>query len=863
MSDISRLELVIDSKGVVTANGNLDLFKKKSDDAAKSAKKVGDQAKTSFGDDLTRSLFGPMTAANLAADGIKKIASGFKDLVASSLEASGQLEMIRANLTTVMGSAELAGKTFEELKEFAARTPFEMPGITESAIMLKQSGVAAGDLISTLSALGDAAGGSQEKLNRIALNYAQIQAVGKATTMDIKQFAMAGLPIYDALAKSLGVNNEQLGDMISNGKVTKDVVVQAFKDMTSEGGAFFKGMERGAVTLEGRISTLNDTWKTLRATIVDTLGISEGTKGGAVALTELLAGINSNFEFFSAQNAVNAGNATDAQVALVAEARVKAIREALQKNQAMMEDYRNSPGFGLGGGVDLQTEQLEAQNNVLLNNLAYWQDRLSVITQKEEYLAGLEAQRAAGLKDTEASLKAYADAQVKATSEMEKWQKVLKNALDLDEVTTGRKAIIDYKQDIEDQINGSIAYAQAFGGKVSDIYLEYAEKVQNAIKTLMASGRFSMNDDAIKGLIKLENMLQNGSYQNEMNYNFSVTSGNIFGNLPEKADKVSSALELLRQNIEESAKNKDWSSYAKYYSMQAGLNSIQGTDAGNFAQGAMQGGWQNGLINMVVGAFMKILDDSEGFQRALNLVTEALGPAGELLGDVMDALAPLMDALVIGGEIGQDLAEVTLMLEPVIPLIKFISTVIYVVSVVLQKAFDVLNDFTSWLFGDITDGMNEFSDSMYKASESVDDTTEDLIQALKDLKDQIEEEQRYYETQRDHLNATSDDQTYAVQDAIIAPGGKVITTHPDDYLIATKTPGSLGGGTTEVRIESIVQNYASGSVTVEQKKRVGIDGNAQLITVVRQIVKNDVATGELDDAFDAMSVRRGGIRRGS
>jgi hypothetical protein len=33
-----------------------------------------------------------------------------------------------------------------------------------------------------------------------------------------------------------------------------------------------------------------------------------------------------------------------------------------------------------------------------------------------------------------------------------------------------------------------------------------------------------------------------------------------------------------------------------------------------------------------------------------------------------------------------------------------------------------------------------------------------------------------------------------VNDAIITPGGQVIQTNPSDYLIATKTPGALGGG---------------------------------------------------------------------
>ena len=35
-----------------------------------------------------------------------------------------------------------------------------------------------------------------------------------------------------------------------------------------------------------------------------------------------------------------------------------------------------------------------------------------------------------------------------------------------------------------------------------------------------------------------------------------------------------------------------------------------------------------------------------------------------------------------------------------------------------------------------------------------------------------------------------------VNDAIISPNGNIISTHPDDYLIATKNPSSLGGGIT-------------------------------------------------------------------
>ncbi|MFW6174037.1 MAG: hypothetical protein ACOC5T_09860, partial [Elusimicrobiota bacterium] len=38
------------------------------------------------------------------------------------------------------------------------------------------------------------------------------------------------------------------------------------------------------------------------------------------------------------------------------------------------------------------------------------------------------------------------------------------------------------------------------------------------------------------------------------------------------------------------------------------------------------------------------------------------------------------------------------------------------------------------------------------------------------------------------------DKALGVEDAIITPQGKIISTHPDDYLIATKNPGGLSWG---------------------------------------------------------------------
>lgn len=73
---------------------------------------------------------------------------------------------------------------------------------------------------------------------------------------------------------------------------------------------------------------------------------------------------------------------------------------------------------------------------------------------------------------------------------------------------------------------------------------------------------------------------------------------------------------------------------------------------------------------------------------------------------------------------------------------------------------------------------------------------------------------------------------FNVNDAIISPNGNVITTHPDDYLIATKTPGALGGGSGEVTMN--VTYYVTVSDKSEFKMMLE-ENNRQLTDNVRRI----------------------------
>ena len=76
---------------------------------------------------------------------------------------------------------------------------------------------------------------------------------------DIRQFAGRGIPIYEELAKVLGVSKDQVGELVKEGKVGFKEVEQAFKNMTSEGGKFANLMESSAGTWPQRLSNIEDT----------------------------------------------------------------------------------------------------------------------------------------------------------------------------------------------------------------------------------------------------------------------------------------------------------------------------------------------------------------------------------------------------------------------------------------------------------------------------------------------------------------------------------------------------------------------------------------------------------------------------
>lgn len=224
------------------------------------------------------------------AKGGKNIAETVSRIVKDSLADFGNIQTIQTNLGTVYGSQSAADMRFADIAKYATKSPFGVQQTSDFAVLLKQSGVYENDLMKTLSMIGDVAGGNQEKYSRIANNYAQIVAANKATAMDLRQFANAGIPIYKAIKDYLasqdkekygGLDTAAVRKMTQNGEITSDVIDGVFKMLTGKGGAFNNSVQRGAKTYKAQMQNMQDIRQLAGAAVGETLfSLGQNWNGG-------------------------------------------------------------------------------------------------------------------------------------------------------------------------------------------------------------------------------------------------------------------------------------------------------------------------------------------------------------------------------------------------------------------------------------------------------------------------------------------------------------------------------------------------------------------------------------------------------
>lgn len=206
-------------------------------------------------------------------------------MLKGGIEYNAQIETYMTRLTTLTGSAEKANDILNQIKKDALATPFEVSSLTQAESLLLSTGLSADDARKDILALGDAiaaSGGGNAELSRMAVNMQQIKNVGKATALDIKQFAYAGIDIYGLLADSMGITRSEAAQL----DVTYDMLSNALQQASQEGGKYYGAMEKQSKTYTGAMSNLKESFSVFKGEI---------SKGLFNALKKIIKPLDSMF----------------------------------------------------------------------------------------------------------------------------------------------------------------------------------------------------------------------------------------------------------------------------------------------------------------------------------------------------------------------------------------------------------------------------------------------------------------------------------------------------------------------------------------------------------------------------------------
>lgn len=264
------------------------------DDAGRTAKRLGDT--------LTRveqpaaaaskSLSGIGAAA--AAAGLLAVGAAMGTVATQSVKLAGELEQNKVAFTTMLGSADKADAMLRELATFAASTPFELRGLTDSTKKLLAFGFDAQAVIPIMNSVGNAVaavGGGKETLDGVTMALGQMAAKGKVSAEEMNQLAERGIPAWKMLSQAIGVSTPEAMKMAEKGAIDAGTAITALVNGMNE--KFPGMMQKQSQTITGALSNLQDSADAALTKIgqklIETFNLTKVVQGMSTAISNLTA----------------------------------------------------------------------------------------------------------------------------------------------------------------------------------------------------------------------------------------------------------------------------------------------------------------------------------------------------------------------------------------------------------------------------------------------------------------------------------------------------------------------------------------------------------------------------------------------
>ena len=236
----------------------------------------------------SQAAFGAALAA--AAAGAVALGAGLAFIKDASTKAAG-IESLTMQFETLLGSAGKAKERMEEIKKFAASTPFEVANLSETSKLLQTLG---GDLLATgagLRMVGDAAAIAGQPIQEVGLHFGRLfNAITSGTS------AGESIGRLQELGLMTGKVKLQFEALAAAQKKGEKPILTQTQAMTLLQGVFAKtegAMERLSTTTEGMKSNFVDAADNIK--VAFGTGFNKGLRSALTAANSFLPQLESRF----------------------------------------------------------------------------------------------------------------------------------------------------------------------------------------------------------------------------------------------------------------------------------------------------------------------------------------------------------------------------------------------------------------------------------------------------------------------------------------------------------------------------------------------------------------------------------------
>jgi tape measure domain-containing protein len=215
---------------------------------------------------------GGLLAPLLGIAGIAGSIMLLKSQLAGGFDLAGEIERTGVALTALTGSAPEAARVMDEMRKTYLRTGTdiaEQSGTIRKFIALGFSTDDAMKLQKNILDVAGAVGLTSAEAGQLGSALAQVQAKGIVSMEELRQqIAEKGIPVFDLLAKKLGVTQAELMKLVGDGKVPSEALLSIFLNMEGALGKFSGGAERMGMTFTGLVARMRGAWELLRAEFI-------------------------------------------------------------------------------------------------------------------------------------------------------------------------------------------------------------------------------------------------------------------------------------------------------------------------------------------------------------------------------------------------------------------------------------------------------------------------------------------------------------------------------------------------------------------------------------------------------------------